>query len=492
MALVRFSVFELDLESGELRRLGRRVHLTAQAAKVLALLASRPGEVVTRDELKRHLWGPDTFVDFDRSLNFCVSAARAALRDSARTPQFIETLPRRGYRFIAGTVVIDPIRHRMDPVRAGAAQALARRLRARGNAPRAIRWFAAAAAALLLSAQQPAARVAHTRVTARPDARAAFMRAFAAPSNDAVALRGGVAALKLATELDPRFAEAHFALADLYLKLALRHELPMASALAESEAAARRAIALEDVAETREMLGTIRLVAAWDFAGARRELARAVALDPRWDIGHARYARLLSALGDDAAAIAAIDRAETLSPACELILVDAGAIYARAGRIADAVDKLKRAVDLGPPRSMTRERWQAEVQFRLLRLAVARGDWTAAHEAAVAILVANGAAPDVRARFERAEPRVAVQNFLRRSIEMSKAPARNARVSPVHVATLYALVDDSAGALDWLERAAAERDPDLIDVLRDADFDRLRESARFVALERRIRASKSG
>src|SRR5262245_11678155 len=100
MATVRFGVFELDLETGELTRHGRRVHLTPQAAKVLTLLASRPSAVVTRDELKRHLWGEDTFVDFDRSLNFCVAAVRAALRDSALSPRFIETVPRRGYRFI--------------------------------------------------------------------------------------------------------------------------------------------------------------------------------------------------------------------------------------------------------------------------------------------------------------------------------------------------------------------------------------------------------
>src|ERR1051325_2761397 len=103
MALVRFGVFDLDLDTGELRRAGRRVHLTAQASKVLTLLASRPGDTVTRDELKRHLWAVDTFVDFDRSLNFCVAAVRAALRDDARSPRFIETLPRRGYRFVAET-----------------------------------------------------------------------------------------------------------------------------------------------------------------------------------------------------------------------------------------------------------------------------------------------------------------------------------------------------------------------------------------------------
>jgi DNA-binding winged helix-turn-helix (wHTH) protein len=475
VAVVRFGVFELDLETGELHRLGRRVHLTAQAAKVLTLIAGRPGEVVTRDELKRHLWGRDTFVDFDRGLNFCVSAARAALRDSARNPTFIETLPRRGYRFIAETVAIDPLAAPAEAPRAGSREA----------ASRVARSLVVAAATLLLVFQRPVLPLAHTRATARPDAREAFTRALDAPLDDAAALRRSVAALKLATQLDPRFAEAHYALADIYLKLAIRHELPMAAALAESEAAARRAIALEDVAETREVLATVRLIGAWDVAGARRELAHALALAPKWDIGHAAYARVLSAVGDDAAAIRAIDRAETISPTCELILADAGTIYARAGRFTEAIGKLRRAIDLGPPRSMTPAQWHADVQFRLLRIAVARGDWTAAHEAAVAILVSNGAAASVRDRFERTEPREAVQTFLRRSIERATASATNARVSPTRVATLLALVDDRETAIGWLETAAAERDPDLIYALRDPDFDRLRESPRFVAIERR-------
>src|SRR5262245_42903443 len=101
MGVCRFGAFELDEESGELRLQGRRIHLAAQPFKVLALLASRPGELVSRDEIRRHLWSEDTFVEFDRSLNFCVAAVRAALRDEARSPRFVETVPKRGYRFIA-------------------------------------------------------------------------------------------------------------------------------------------------------------------------------------------------------------------------------------------------------------------------------------------------------------------------------------------------------------------------------------------------------
>lgn len=99
-AIFRFGDFELDSEAGELRLRGNLVKLPPQPFKVLALLASRSGEVVSRNEIRNHVWCDDTFVDFEQGLNFCVRQIREALGDTAGTPQFIETLPRRGYRFL--------------------------------------------------------------------------------------------------------------------------------------------------------------------------------------------------------------------------------------------------------------------------------------------------------------------------------------------------------------------------------------------------------
>jgi eukaryotic-like serine/threonine-protein kinase len=99
--ILRFGVFALDTGSGELRKSGVLVKLRQQPATVLALLASHPGRVVTREELRAQVWGGDTFVDFDQGLNYCIKEIRAALSDSADSPLYVETLPRRGYRFIA-------------------------------------------------------------------------------------------------------------------------------------------------------------------------------------------------------------------------------------------------------------------------------------------------------------------------------------------------------------------------------------------------------
>lgn len=98
---IRFGVFEVDPQSGELRRQGVHIKLQEQPLQVLALLLERPGELITREELQQKLWPADTFVDFDVGLNTAIKRLRDALGDSADNPRFVETLPRRGYRFIA-------------------------------------------------------------------------------------------------------------------------------------------------------------------------------------------------------------------------------------------------------------------------------------------------------------------------------------------------------------------------------------------------------
>ena len=102
----RFGIFEIDLLSGELRKRGMKVKLHEQPFKVLAMLVERPGEVVTREELRERLWPSDTFVDWDLGLNSAVMKLRAALGDSAENPRFVETLPRRGYRLIVPVELI--------------------------------------------------------------------------------------------------------------------------------------------------------------------------------------------------------------------------------------------------------------------------------------------------------------------------------------------------------------------------------------------------
>ena len=101
--MIRFGPFELDANSAELLRHGERIPLPPQPFKVLALLVHKGGGVVTRAEIREQVWGAGTHVEFDQGLNFAIRQIREALEDDAVSPRFIETLPRRGYRFLTGS-----------------------------------------------------------------------------------------------------------------------------------------------------------------------------------------------------------------------------------------------------------------------------------------------------------------------------------------------------------------------------------------------------
>jgi Tol biopolymer transport system component/DNA-binding winged helix-turn-helix (wHTH) protein len=165
---MQFGVFEVDLRAGELRRNGARIKLQEQPFQVLALLLERPGEVVTREELQSRLWPADTFVDFDHSLNAAVRRLRDALGDTAENPRFVETVARRGYRFLA-------------PVN-GASQAVASEVVVPTASPARNWWIAGGAGLLLLIGlgvglfvgrrasppSLPSSPIAERRLTANP------------------------------------------------------------------------------------------------------------------------------------------------------------------------------------------------------------------------------------------------------------------------------------------------------------------------------------
>src|SRR5271163_1142386 len=106
-SVVRFGTYEVSLQSGEVRKSGLRIRIQQQPLKLLEILLERPGEVVTREELRSRVWAEESFGDFDQAVNIAIAKLRSALGDSAENPRFIETLPKRGYRFIADVSVVD-------------------------------------------------------------------------------------------------------------------------------------------------------------------------------------------------------------------------------------------------------------------------------------------------------------------------------------------------------------------------------------------------
>src|SRR6201981_1377470 len=115
MAIVRFGTYEVSLQSGEMRKGGVRIKVQQQPMKLLEILLERPGEVVTREELRSRVWADESFGDFDQAVNIAIAKLRSALGDSAENPRFIETLPKRGYRFIADVSVVDADSRLQEP-----------------------------------------------------------------------------------------------------------------------------------------------------------------------------------------------------------------------------------------------------------------------------------------------------------------------------------------------------------------------------------------
>lgn len=150
LPLLRFGLFEMDLRTGELRKSGALVHLEPQPYKVLALLAGKAGTLVTQEEIHQHIWGQETFVDYEQGLRFAVKKIRAALGDRSESPRYIETLPRRGYRFIAPVERVQPATDGSSRLPT-ASPALSRPLPAVKNVQRRTRWIIAVAMVAILA-----------------------------------------------------------------------------------------------------------------------------------------------------------------------------------------------------------------------------------------------------------------------------------------------------------------------------------------------------
>jgi DNA-binding winged helix-turn-helix (wHTH) protein len=204
--IIRFGSFELDTDTRELRKRGRRVRLSPKPAQALALLASAPGRLITREAIRKELWDSDMHVDFEHALNFCIREVRAALGDNAKKPRYIETLPRRGYRFIAETSVKSP-----DTTQLVARPEAARQLEAYKHYESARKSFGQAGKEALENARQgfelaveilPEYALAHSGLGASYALRSLNRR-------DPEDLNAAEAHLSRALELDPELAEPY-------------------------------------------------------------------------------------------------------------------------------------------------------------------------------------------------------------------------------------------------------------------------------------------
>jgi DNA-binding winged helix-turn-helix (wHTH) protein/Tfp pilus assembly protein PilF len=334
-----FEGFELRPDSGELFQRGIPVRLQPQPARVLEVLAGRSREIVSREEIRQIVWG-DAFVDFDSSLNFCIKEIRRALGDSASSPRFVETIPRRGYRFLMSV--------RTDE---------------EGPSPRSWSWprLGNAAAVLVLLVlltfligsrlHRPAARdEAGGPRPSDPAAHQAYLHGLYLLGHRQYEQAADT--LENAILLAPDFAPAYAELA----KAKLEKGLSTAADIEATEAAARRALELDpDLAAAHLALGQILFRHHLDWEGAGRELEKAVALDPGSAEAHCRHASYLLALGRYDQAMASIARGRELDPACTLVTSDYAWFFYMTRRYEEAIRQARQTLELYPPGQAARE-----------------------------------------------------------------------------------------------------------------------------------------
>jgi TolB-like protein/Tfp pilus assembly protein PilF len=572
--IVRFGVFELDTRAGELRKSGAKIRVQEQPFQILVMLLERPDEVVSREELRQKLWPADTFVDFEHGVNSAVARLRDALGDSADNPRFIETLPRRGYRFIgsvngghaakpkkaarrkikslavlpfenvaadaAAEYISDGI---TESLIANLAQLSGLRLMARStvfrykgskadprNIGRELNVEAVLTGrilqrgdALLVTAElvdvangwqlwskqydrraQDILSVQHEiaqeiseslRLSLSPQEKKRLSRR---PTQDTEAyhlyLKGrycwnkrtsediqrGIGFFKRAIEKDPNFALAHAGLSDSYYLLCGTSLAGLApdDAMPQAQAAARRALQIDDtLGEAHSSMASL-LQSERDWAGAEREYKRAIELNPSYATVHHWYAFYLAAHRRMGEAIQVAERALELDPLSVIINRDVALVFLYARQTDRSIEQYEKTIELDPTfalahqglgRAYLQKGMQEEAIRHLQRAAQLSGD-------SVAVLSALAHAHAVAGNKDEACA------ILKKLLERSAV----AYVSPSSIAVIYVGLGDSEQAFAWLDKAYAIRDEGLLMVNVHPVFEPLHPDPRFQELLRRM------
>jgi DNA-binding winged helix-turn-helix (wHTH) protein/tetratricopeptide (TPR) repeat protein len=438
--LLRFGEFEFHAASGELFRRGRRVALQPQPAKLLALLAGRAGELVTREEIRAALWGDDLHVEVDQGINFCVRQLRFALGDPGERPVWIETLPRRGYRFRG------PLAPSAATSEAPGAEPVPEPER---GAPRRIaRWALPSAAVLLVAAGWLAVAAAKPRANATPSptmpaaAREAYVRGiYFAKRDGREVVERGLAELRRAALLAPASPEPLVALAEGLLSLHRYRREP--ALLEEAALLAERAVDLgPGLAAAHLARAQARLRASYDWSAAENEFRRSIELDPRLAAAHRGYASLLAASGRLDDAVVAARRARELDPVCLAASADLGWYLFLAGRNEESVAASRDALALDPA--------STAAHLNILYARLQQGDEAAALEQANAHLAAYFG------RIGRPAPRAAtLEQYWRGFIDHLGEPGSDAAAADLALPHLG--LDDDGEALRLLLSGCHER-----------------------------------
>jgi len=492
--LYRFGVFELDLERWQLRREGREVPLQDQPLRLLQALLETPGAVVGRESLRQRLWEPGTHVDFEGGINSAVRRLREALQDGADNPRFIQTVPRRGYRFIAPVEAQGPVEARpaaQGDVEEAPPPSTFRLPPATAPWP----WLAVGLilggvfffALRMAPSESPSSGRVGGPGSSQPGSLqdlvdTHFQRArLFADRRSQEGIQKAIAEYQSALAADPDRAESYAGLATAYVMLGAYDYWRPRDAFEPARRMAERALELDESSpEALMALSTVTAMVDWDWAGAETRLDRALALDPSLTEGHLWRAILLSYLGRHQESLASIERALALEPVSPVLNTAKAWLLFYARQPDEAVRQSHQTIELAPDYY---DAWD-----NLKWILLTSGDHAEAVRAwARAETLNGGNGPDLLERFSRE----GLPPLLRSSIEKKLHLDESRYSSPFDLVLDYTTLGRTQEALDWLERSFAERETDLLGLAVDPRLDQLRNEPRFQDILSRLRIAPS-
>ena len=517
--LFTFLDFELNLRSELLKKSGVRVPLASQPLKLLALLVRRAGDLVTREEIQQELWTKGAVVDFEHLVNQYIRQLRSVLGDSRESPTFIETAPRRGYRFIAA---VNAVSDAVVPTLSGhpasnevaASPALTsvetsapmpvvrsrRRYLVTSIASVTVILVAVAVIVLVHRASQvglpshtsspgqlqtgkepssPSGAVSQ-RPQAVPSSRAAEARAayekgkYFFNQSTVEGFQKSCEYFRKSLEADPANALAYNGMADCYLALVANGLVAADEFMPKAKAMATKSIELDgSLAEGHVALGALLLNYEWNWPAAHAELDKAVRLDPAGLDGHFALSNYYRTVGEVDAAADELRKAQALAPAAEKGYLMLGWLYVWAGRYADSGEELEKCIEISP--------YSAMAHFGLALTYSHTGRRPQAMTELLQYLTITKET-DIAAQVKRAYQSAGFDRAQRRYSELMAPALVKRHAFPYSIAAEYALLGDNNRALGYLEQAYQEHSTLMTHLKVDSSLDNLRAEPRFKRL----------
>jgi|SRR5579862_5292998 len=480
--IVRFGVYEADVSEAELRKNGARVKIQDLPFRALKLLLSRPNQVVTREEFRKELWPQDVFVDFDRGISSAIKRLRDALDDSAENPIFIETVDRRGYRWIAPVSLPAPLSAETDKANEKQEASAAVPLPSERSSWRTLIYtFPVLVLVFAVWIFRPGYRNAKAGIKSIPAPASTLHHAANREAEDYYlkgrfywnqrtpeSLNQAVDSFTQAIVDDPGYSDAYVGLADCYNLLREYTMMPASEAYPRALAAARKAVELDDRSSAAHAsLAFVSFFGMWDSGTADEEFRRAIDLGPNNSNAHHWYATYLSQVRRFDESLDQIDRAQALDPNSASILADKGRLLWIAGRPQEAL-RLLRELEQANPDAFSPHRY---LKFSYIEMGESAAYLSEMKKEAY--LLHDASLSAIEAAAEKGFNAHGLAGMLASQLEQQKKAYSQGKLSPFYLAETYSRLGNKEAAMKYVEACYDRHADEILNIAVDPAFNNL-------------------